>query len=513
MKRKIITFLILISVLFTMSCKKPGSGEYTQDGYYKYNEEKELTIAWLMSGNVVDTMNTPTIQRAKELTNIKLKNVLSKSTTDWRQALNMLIATENTPDIMHMYEHRMISQYIRQGVLKPLDELIDKHAPNIKKYFEKNPDHRKTLEWVDGKIYYIPCIADGGVSMGWFIRTDWLKNLNLSVPQTVEEYYNVLKAFKTQDPNGNGIADEIPYFNRNAAVNYDTAITCLFPMWGTSHTMYEKDGRMVYGPYEPEFKEAIKNIAAWYREGLIDPEIYTRGSNAREQLFGENIGGSTYDWFGTTAQFNQTLKNKIGNFSVEAIPPPAGYITDKRETVKAVGWGISSNSHNDIESIRYMDFWFTQEGSLLANYGIEGETYDMVDGKPVFKKEIINSDVAVVNKLNEYGVQLNMGYKQDFDYERQWLSPQAIEGMDMYQNNNYIRSLYSQKIILTDGDKTRVNEIEGTISDYVKEIQQKWVLGTLDIDASYDEYIATLKNMHVEEMIAIYQKLLDEAKQ
>ena len=511
MKRKIIAFLILISVLFTISCKKAGNGGYTEEGYYKYSEEKELTIAWLMNSNVIDTENTPTIQQSKELTNIKLKNVLSKSTTDWRQALNMLIATENTPDIMHMYEHRMISQYIRQGVLKPLDELLDKYAPNIKKYFEENPYQRKALEWVDGKIYYIPCIADGGVSTGWFIRTDWLNKLGLSVPQNVEEYYNVLKAFKTQDPNGNGIADEIPYFNRNAGVNYDMAITCLYPMWGASHTMYEKDGRMVYGPYEPEYKEAVKNIAAWYKEGLIDPEIYTRGSNAREQLLGNNTGGSTYDWFGTTAQFNQTQKDKIVGFSIETIPPPAGYITDKRETIKSMGWGISSKSENDVDAIRYMDFWFSKTGSLLANYGIEGETYDMIDSKPILKEEIINAETAVVDKLNEYGAQLNMGYKQDFEYERQWLSPEAIAGMDMYQNNNYIRNLSSRKIILTDGDRMRVNEIEGTVSDYVKEMQQKWILGTLDIDSSYDEYISTLKNMHVEEMIAIYQNLFDKA--
>ena len=102
---------------------------------------------------------------------------------------------------------------------------MEKYAPNIKAYFDENPDQRKALEWIDGKIYYIPCIGDGDVSMGWFIREDWLDNLGLEMPKNVDEYYNVLKAFKTQDPNGNGIDDEIPYFNRNAGVDYDTAIT------------------------------------------------------------------------------------------------------------------------------------------------------------------------------------------------------------------------------------------------------------------------------------------------
>lgn len=512
MKNKIAALFLTAAALFTASCGNNSIGQYTSDGYYKYNDEKELTIAWLMDGHVVDTENTPTIKESGNLTNIKLKNVLSKSTTDWRQALNMLIATENTPDIMHMYTDLTITQYTQQGVLKPLDELVEKYAPNIKAYFDENPDQRKALEWIDGKIYYIPCIGDGDVSMGWFIREDWLNNLGLEMPKNVDEYYNVLKAFKTQDPNGNGIDDEIPYFNRNAGVDYDTAITCLYPMWKTSTNVYEKDGRMVYGPYEPEFKEAVKNIARWYREGLIDPEIYTRGSNAREQLFSNNTGGSTYDWFGTTAQFNETLKDKINGFKISVMAPPAGYITDRRETVKYVGWGISANSQNDIEAIRYMDFWFSKTGTLLANYGIEGETYDMVEGKPILKDSIIHGDTPVVDKLNEYGAQLNMGYKQDFEYERQWLSPEAIAGMDMYKNNGYIQSLISKKIILTDGEKQRVKEINNTLSEYIKEMQQRWILGTLDIDSSYDEYIATLKNMHVEEMVQIYQKLYDEAE-
>ena len=219
-------------VLSTVSCGD-GQGNYDM-GYYRGTEPVTLTVAWTESSSVVDTQNTPTLVKAQEMTNIGLKNILPKNVTDWQQALGMLVAADKEPDIIHLYTQTAINQYTINGTLRPLDGLIEEYAPNIKRFFEENPDLREVTQWKDGNIYFLPCYTDGEFSNGWFIRKDWLDKLGLKEPETVEEYYQVLKAFKTQDPNGNGIADEIPYFNRKAGVDYTESVTCLLQLWNTN---------------------------------------------------------------------------------------------------------------------------------------------------------------------------------------------------------------------------------------------------------------------------------------
>lgn len=510
--RKMGTLLIAAAaVLGAVSCGN-GQGNYDM-GYYRGTEPVTLTVAWTENGSVVDTQDTPTLVKAQEMTNIGLKNILPKNVTDWQQALGMLVAGDKEPDIIHLYTQTAINQYTINGTLRPLDELIEEYAPNIKRFFEENPDLREVTQWKDGKIYFLPCYTDGEFSNGWFIRKDWLDRLGLKEPESVEEYYQVLKAFKTQDPNGNGIADEIPYFNRKAGVDYTESVTCLLQLWDTNQGIMEKNGTIVYAPCEPEFIEAISNIAKWYKEGLIDPEIYTRGSGARDELLGRDVGGSTYDWFGSTALYNNRLRDEIPGFSFVPMAPPSGANYDSRQPTKDAGWGISAKSENAVEAIRYMDFWFSPEGRILANYGIEGETYDMVDGKPQLKENIINShdEGSVVDVLNTYGAQLSMAYHQDFEYERQWLTPVALAGIDDYMNNGYLKKYVNRKYTLNEEDSKKATELLATLSDYVSDMEQKWVLGELDIASTYNEFLSTLHNMQVDELIAIHRRAYEAA--
>ena len=506
MRRAGILAAALVMSLYVGACR--GNQNDYGMGYYRSGEPKELTVAWGENGTVIDTQNTPALKKAQELTNIGLKNVLPKNAIDWQQTLGMLVAADKEPDIIHQSKS-VINQYTVRKILRPLDDLIETYAPNIQRFFEENPSLREATQWRDGKIYYLPCYTDGEVSNGWFIRKDWLDKLGLAEPTSTEEYYQVLKAFKTRDPNGNGIADEIPYFSRKAGLNYTESVTCLPQLWNTTRGLMEKNGTIVYGACEPEYIEAVSNIARWYKEGLIDPEIYTRGNGARDELLGKNVGGSTYDWFGSTALYNNRLGSEIPGFSFVPIAPPSGAIYDRRQPVKDSGWGISAKSENAVEAIRYMDFWFSPEGRILANYGIEGETYDMVDGKPKLKESIINSndEGSVVDILNGYGAQLSMAYHQDFEYERQWLTPIALAGIDNYQNNGYLKQYINRKYSLNnEEDSLRSMEMLALLSDYVSDMEQKWVLGEIDIESTYNEFLSTLHNMQVDELIEMHRR-------
>jgi len=217
----------------------------------------ELTIQMNHARYPVYEEDWPVEQQAREWTNIHLKDVTvgSNMRTDENsgktEVLNLMLASGEIPDIVGSSRIKdFVNQYGPEGAFLPLNDLI-------------------------GKMYYIPYLPDGKYGRAYWIRTDWLNNLGLEVPQTVEDYEKVLRAFKTQDPNGNGIADEVPYFARQWP-----ELIRLVTLWDgrssgsdTYHDFMVEDGKLAH-PYAGEgYREGIKNLARWYKEGLIDAEI------------------------------------------------------------------------------------------------------------------------------------------------------------------------------------------------------------------------------------------------
>lgn len=456
----------------------------------------------------------PVYKKAEEATNIHIKGTLSQSTSDGATAFSLMLSSGNLADIIHTTSRNDFYKYGKEGVFIPLNDLIEKNAPNIKAFLEERPDVKKFMTAPDGNIYFIPFVPDGDASEGWFIRQDWLDKLNLQVPNTVDELYTVLKAFKEQDPNGNGQADEVPYFNRDASANSENGITDLLSFWGgIDKTFRVRDGKVVYCPLLPEFRDGMKEISKWYKEGLIDNEIYTRGNNARDYLLGNNLGGMTHDWFASTADYNNKLSSQYPEMNFVPMAPPAGVDGVRREMasrdkVSEFGWGISSQAKLPEECIRWMDYWFSEEGRRLMNFGIEGEDYDMVDGKPVFKDSVLHGDQSVANYLKAKGGQGNVGFHQDFEYERQWTNPIALKGIEDYMANNYFQEKYPY-VVLEESEQDEYDNIMKDVEILRDETMQKWILGDEDIDASYDKFIAGMQQMGIERAIQIQQKAVD----
>ena len=104
---------------------------------------------------------------------------------------------------------------IKDGRIIRLNELIDSYAPNLKRIIESDPDVKKQIALDDGTIYMFPLLKLDALKLNatsvLIMRQDWLDKLNLKVPTNIDEWYTVLKAFKEQDPNGNGKPDELPF--------------------------------------------------------------------------------------------------------------------------------------------------------------------------------------------------------------------------------------------------------------------------------------------------------------
>lgn len=454
----------------------------------------------------------PVEEAAREMTGVYLIDKTSgKNITDQAEAMNLLLAQGNLPDIVggHLIQ-QPVNQYGPEGAFLPLNDLVKEHAPHIQAFWDSHPGLMEAISAADGNYYYIPYLPDGKFGRAWYIRQDWLDKLGLEQPQNVDELYEVFKAFRDGDPNGNGLKDEIPYFARQWE-----EVNRLLTLWDarssgsdTYHDFYVNDDGKVVHPYaQVAYRDALANVAKWYAEGLIDPEIFTRGSSSRDYLLSENLGGSTHDWFASTSGYNAALADKVEGFDFIPFLPPASakgvrMEEHRRIPIKPDGWAISYMNEHPVETIKYFDFWFTEEGRNLSNFGVEGKTWDMVDGQPTYKPEVLNSDSPVNSQMYLEGAQIYRGYWMDYRYEDQWTSDAAREGIALYEANDLLVDQFLG--VAFDKDEQAVyDKYWPSLRTYMLERQQAWILGSGDVQADWDSYVSTLDKMGYEQVIEV----------
>ena len=210
---------------------------------------------------------------------------------DFAEKRNLDISSGDLPDAIHndgASDNDLIN-WANKGVIIPVEDLIDKYMPNLKKILDENPEYKALMTAPDGHIYAFPWIEELGSDkesihsvndMAW-INKDWLNKLGLEMPQTTDELIKVLEAFKTQDPNGNGKADEIPFTFINGGGNEDFKM--LFGAFGVGdnddHIVVGNDGKIDFTADNDDYKEGVKFIRQLQEKGLIDKEAFEQDWN------------------------------------------------------------------------------------------------------------------------------------------------------------------------------------------------------------------------------------------
>ncbi len=493
---------------------------YAEDEYRVVDDPLTLDIHFHFRDRLVYNNDWPVEKRAAELTGVQLNNVASLATTNSQEAFNLMIVSGDLPDIVAGNRLKdSFNQYGLEGAFVPLNDLIEEHAPNIKAFFDERPQLRSAISAADGNMYFIPYVPDGKYGRAYFIRYDWLDKLGLDVPQNVDEVYEVLTAFRTQDPNGNGKQDEVPYFARQ----WEELIR-LVTLWDarssgsdTYHDFYVEDDQIRHGYVEESYREGIKNLAQWYAEGLIDAEIFTRGPRSREHLLSNNLGGMTHDWFASTSSYNVSLADTVEGLSFRAFAPPASVegrrlAEHRRIPVRPDGWAITIANENPVETIKYFDFWFTEMGSRLSNFGVEGVHYDIIDGVPIYKPEILDGSAPVNAQMWEIGAQIPRGFPQDYGYEIQWTNEIALEGIDLYEQGDYLTDIFLG-VAFSEDEQRVYDKRWSSIMTYMLEMQQAWILGSRDVEADWDDYLGQLDRMGFNEVVEVMQAAYDRQYQ
>lgn len=489
----------------------PDETEPALEGSLICAEPKEFTI--FLNFNNMPFDSTWTIwQEAAKRTNVSLKGTISLTNSNEEEAFNLMLSSGQLPDIIGYVKASDLEQLGRDGGLIPLNDLIDQYAPNIKKAMEDDDRFRQTAYSLDGNIYYIPKNQELLSAEYWWIRKDWMDKLNLEMPTTVDELHDVLYAFRNEDPNENGLKDEVPLFDR---AGWKQPEEYLY-LWDTSTTFYPRDGKITFEPLEENFKVGVTNLRKWYEEGILDPEFFTRGASGRDTLLSGNLGGCTHDWV-SAGNYNKTLADEIPGFEMVPFAPPAdqnGVVKERVSRYPGVGWGISSQCEDPITVIKFMDYFFSEEGDALINWGIEGETYTVnADGTKQFTSTVLDSELTPIGYLRSIGAQYRIGMCQDGEYERAVMTDVALEASNMYDSHpewfGEDMPPYADgelELKYTEEDDTEYKNLMASIQPYVEQQFQSWILGVEDFETGYDAFVEELKARGIDRAIEINQK-------
>lgn len=481
------------------------------------SEEPVTFTIFLSFNNITFDPNWEVWKQIAEKTNVSLESVISQSSSDEQQAFQLMLSSNELADIIGYVSASELEQLGYDGGLVPLNDLIAEHAPNIQKLLDEDPTFKRTATAADGNIYFIPKNFENRFAEFHWIRQDWLDKLNLEVPTTVDELHDVLLAFREQDPNENGVKDEVPLFDRAGYKQPDE----LLYFWDSSVEFYPRDGHMTYEPLEENFKTGVAEVVKWYKEGIIDQEYFTRGAKGRDTLMSANQGGYTHDW-SSASNYNNSLQEQYPGLKMVAIAPPAdqhGQVKERAMNYPGVGWGIASTAEDPETIMKFFDYFFSEEGAMFNNWGIEGESYEEVNGKLQLTEEFLKREGTPIANLRAIGARYRVGYPSTLEAELSTYTEFARAAAEMYQSNPewYGTDLppYADgklELKYTEEESRELNRIMSEIEPYVLEKFQSWVLGSADFEAEYDGFIAELERRDINRAIEIadsaYQRYL-----
>lgn len=325
------------------------------------------------------------------------------------QKLNVLFASGEAPDVIFEFDANFRNQLYNQKQLMPLDDLIEKHSTVYKKLISEFPELKKAGTKSDGKLYEFGKLKFSHSFNGLFIRNDWLKKLNLKVPETVDELFAVAKAFAEQDPDGNGKKDT--YGIHLSGAN-------LIPVFFGSRSLYVKDGALFKDQTLAREKAALEFQKRLYDAGIVDKDFLTdkNGEKATQDWITGKLGifaGRTID-LDSYKKFYEALKKNDPQAEVIPIAAPRsefGQFTLLLNNPVQMTVAVNANAKDPVAVMKFIDFMAAKSTGMTFAFGKEGEHWTTgPNGCPVqkdpekFKKELSwAADYLMVTSTNQFG--------------------------------------------------------------------------------------------------------------
>lgn len=307
--------------------------------------------------------------------------------------LNLLMASGEPYDLITIdgglpENQTLYYNYAQKGALVEITPLMEKYGPNLKASVSQHSfDGMK----VDGKVYAIPIISDGAANISLLVRQDWLDKLNIKMPATVDEFVDMLKAFKEKDPGGNGK-------DKNMPLTIDGSVPLVNNLegaFGIPNAWNDVGGKLTPQVFDPAFKDYLTFMTDLYKQGLLDKEFPTnKVATIWEKFTSGRAGVIPAAWWDVPTILD-TLKKNNPDAKTAYIPALKG--KDGKMGLSVVpGYGrisfIPKASKHPEDTMKWINAKLDKDTFKLIVIGEEGKHYTYKDGAytpilPIFTEE------------------------------------------------------------------------------------------------------------------------------
>lgn len=436
------------------------------------------------------------------------------------EQFNLLVAANDLPDFVCMESGATypgdVAKAIEDGVFLPLEDYIAKYCPNLTAIYAEYPEVAKQMKTNEGHIWgfgelMLEKDSTGPISpwAGPAVRMDWLEELGLDVPVTLDDWHEMLVAFRDQK------GAQVPMIlSKSGLPNFGQFLGA----FGVGRDFYREDGVVKFGPIEQGYKDYLTLMNQWYQEGLLDVDFPSTASDANfyaEYLTTGKAGAIDITYQDIVPLYNSLLGDQG---KVAAVPYPKknaddqlhiGCITYEVETGHS---RVFVNAKMDPErlaiAMRWWDYMYSDEAFLLCNYGIEGRSYELVDGKPVFTDLVLNNEEGMDYALWSWKYKLFNGTFRYTGYAMPAENAQAsLDSITMWARDNDRANMLPPSSIPLEYT-SEYNGIMSEVNTYRDQMVLKFILGVEPLE-KFDEYVETLKSLGIERAIEIQQIALD----
>lgn len=522
--------LLLIMAVALTGCGGGTSSVFTQEQLkeiassdYPIKTEETLRI-WTERGgasigNYSNPMEFPAMVRYQEELGVKLDWTFASS-TQLEQSFNLMIASGDLPDIIGYYLANNGKEgipggpekAIKDGWLADMTPYLEKYAPNYYKLLQQDDWAAKNVKTDSGLVYMAPLYIrtedypEGGVEAGYFFRQDWLEDLNLEVPETIDEWETVLRAFKEKKGATTPFSIMTSWMDRGITSAFDVHLG-----W------YQEDGQVKYGYAEQNYKNFLERMNKWYSEGLLDKNygMAERKTIQANLLNGET--GVTFEWIARIPTFTQAGAEIDPNFKLIVAPYP---VAKKGDTPKFgtmdprvyfAGWGISGTSKKKELAMKVIDYGFSEKGQEFMRWGTKDVTYTEDNGALKYTDLITqNPDGLNTEEAKSYyftNVHAPTITSREDIAAKIPLTPEFQKQVDASRANcskNDIEKYRLPYVTPKMEESSEYTKIQTDVLKYVEEMMIKFITGKESLD-NFDAYLAELDARGMQRLKEIYQ--------
>jgi putative aldouronate transport system substrate-binding protein len=440
------------------------------------------------------------------------------------EQLNIMVATNNLPDLVYSWSS-MDKSFLDPALLfaDGLIYALDDFKSEIPDYLEVLAQYPAIKKSVTNDAGNIICFREPNIylesafSGGPMVRKDWLDKLGMGIPDTYREWLAVFEAFKNRDPNGNGMADEVPY------VGSWGTLRVLANTLGTPDEFFMQggpNGTVVYGPALPTYKDRLLFMREVVQKGYINATYNNFSGADRDQMMANDIAGSTFTGIGNMDRWNLT-QEAAGHktFLMWAVAYPIGpdgkrhfdrgMITKSATDATIM---IAKSAENPALVAKLANFFYTEEGILMNTFGVEGITYELKDGFPIYTDLIMKNPEGLTpnDARGKYigipGVPKPMDIR---DVAQLSLTTPASRAAVMNIWTDVFDINSNEPIppaLMEDEDAQEFADIMADLKTYVDTESAKFIEGQLSIERDFDQFQANLKKLNYEQALELQRK-------